>query len=142
MPKHYQELFVGVEYKFVRSSQAIKDEVCTGVRCELQGGAGHCVCPQEACVCHQDNQARGSEMVINYCIFLGAMTVCSPQDASGPALVSQSETRAHRCFVAVSYLAADLHCSSSGDFDFLGESLWQSDDASRYFAKVIFLIIH
>lgn len=88
-------------------------------------------------MCCLESQAHESEMVIKYSLFLGAMVVFSPQYADDPALVNQSKTRTQRCFVAVSYLAANSCASSSGDFDILGETLWPSDEASRYFAKVI-----
>lgn len=89
-------------------------------------------------MCRRESQAHESEMVIKYSLFLGAMIVLSPQYTDDPALVNQSKTRTQRCSVAVSLLVADSCASSSGDFDILGETLWPSDEASRYFAKVIF----
>lgn len=89
-------------------------------------------------MCRRGSQAHESEMVVKYSLFLGAMIVLSPQYADDPTLVNQSKTRTQRCCVAVSYLTAGSCASSSGNFDILGETLWPSDEASRYFAKVIF----
>lgn len=55
----------------------------------------HCVCPQEACVCYQENQACSSKMVTKYWVFLEALTVLSPPCTDGPALGNQSETGVH-----------------------------------------------
>lgn len=81
-----------------------------GVRCELQGLAGHSLCLSlEACVCYQESQAHGSEMVIKYWVFLEALTVLSPQCTDGLALGNHSETRAHHFLVTISYLAVSSH---------------------------------
>lgn len=59
-------------------------------------------------MCYQGSQAHGSEMVTKYWLFLGALTVLSPQFTDGLALGNQSETRAHCFLVTISYLAVDL----------------------------------